>query len=328
MSHHNAGKHQHVPAVSPGVGGDGTGGAEDARGPDAPSAGWRATLALLQRLPQAGLSRSLGQLADIRLPRALRRAVLGGFAKAVGIDVGEAERPITEYESLNAFFVRRLRDGVRAWPGDEAGIASPVDGVIGQRGAIRGGRLIQAKGRHYTAADLLADDDEAARYDGGSFITIYLSPRHYHRIHAPCGGGIASAVHLPGALLPVNEPAVLHVPDLFPRNERVACYIDGAAGRVAVVAVGAYNVGRISTAFDAEWAGPGGSVANRRGAAPERRVYDPPVSVSQGDEIMAFHLGSTIVLLLEPGSALAAPEPGTEVRLGHVIARRDGTPRS
>jgi phosphatidylserine decarboxylase len=322
-----------VPAVSPGLGGgrDGAGGggsAQDAGGPDMPSAGWRATLALLQRLPQAGLSRSLGHLADIRLPRSLRPAVLGGFAKAVGIDVSEAERPVTEYESLNAFFVRRLRDGVRTWPGDEAGLASPVDGVIGQRGVIRGGRLIQAKGRHYSAADLLADDHEAARYDGGAFITIYLSPRHYHRIHAPCGGGISGAVHLPGALLPVNEPAVLHVPDLFPRNERVACYIDGAAGRVAVVAVGAYNVGRISTAFDADWVGPGRSVANRPRAVPERRHYDPAVQVSQGDEIMAFHLGSTIVMLLEPGPVLAAPEPGTEVRLGHVIARRAGTPRS
>jgi phosphatidylserine decarboxylase len=290
--------------------------------PELPAAHWRSMLALLQRLPQASMSRSFGRLADIPLPRGTRRAVLGAFARAVGIDLDEAEHDLTEYESLNAFFVRRLRAGARHWPADPAVAASPVDGVVGQLGTIRSGRLIQAKGRIYAAADLLADPEEATRYEDGAFITIYLSPRHYHRIHAPCGGAIAAASHVPGALLPVNQPAVMHLQDLFPRNERVICCIDSTLGRMAVVAVGAYNVGRISTAFDMDWAGPGGSVANRRHAAPERRVYDPPLSVAQGDEIMAFHLGSTIVMLLEPGLDLIAPAAGTEIRLGTPVARR------
>jgi phosphatidylserine decarboxylase len=301
--------HEHVPQVSP----------------DLPSASWRLTLALLHRLPQAALSRSLGRLADVPVPRALRRSILGGAARTLGIDLAEAERPVEEYASINALFVRRLRPGVRTWPGDPDTFASPVDGIVGRHGRIERGRLIQAKGRDYSAAALLDDAEQAHRYEGGSFITIYLSPRHYHRIHAPCAGTIGAARHVPGALIPVNEPAVAHVPDLFPRNERVICYIDGPVGRVAVVAVGAYNVGRISTAFDSEWAGPGGSVANRRGARAQSRTYDPPRAVRQGDEIMAFHLGSTIVALCEPGLDAFGGEPGMEVRLGDVLLRRSVT---
>ena len=289
--------------------------------PDLPGLHWRATIALLQRLPQAALSRGLGRMADIPLPRSVRRSVLGTFARAVGIDVTEAELPLEEYGSINAFFVRRLRAGARSWPLDDATIASPVDGIVGQHGVIRDGLLIQAKGRHYTAAALLDSAEDAAPFEGGAFLTIYLSPRHYHRIHAPCGGTIPVARHIPGALLPVNEPSVIHVADLFPRNERVVCMIDGPLGRVAVVAVGAYNVGRISTAFDADWAGAGGSVANRGRTVAETRRYDPPRPVRQGDEIMAFHLGSTIVALIEPGARLDAPPPGSAVRLGDVLLR-------
>lgn len=289
--------------------------------PDVPGLGWRATIAMLQRLPQATLSRGMGRVADIPLPRRLRPRVLGMFAGTLGIDVSEAEHPLEEYPSINAFFVRRLRPGVRTWPHDDATIASPVDGVAGQHGTIRDGTLIQAKGRQYRAGALLAADEDAARFDGGSFVTIYLSPRHYHRIHAPCSGTIPCARHVPGALLPVNAPGVAHIPELFPRSERVVCMIDSPLGRVAVVAVGAYNVGRISTAFDDDWAGAGGTVANRGAHATETRRYDPPRQVRQGDEIMAFHLGSTIVALFEPGPRLEVPPPGTELRMGDVLLR-------
>jgi phosphatidylserine decarboxylase len=289
--------------------------------PDRPSLPWRATLGLLKRLPQAALSRALGRIADMPLPLAVRRQVLGAFARAVGIDVEEAELPLTSYGSLNAFFVRRLRPDARTWPHSDRVIASPVDGVVGRHGIIREGKLIQAKGRDYTAAALLESESDASVFEGGSFLTIYLSPRHYHRIHAPCSGLIPVARYVPGALLPVNEPAVVHVPDLFPRNERVICYIDGALGRTALVAVGAYNVGRISTAFDPDWVGAGGSVANQRSSSTRMRRYDPPRQIRQGDEVMAFHLGSTIVALFERGPHLVAPEPGTEVRLGDVMLR-------
>jgi phosphatidylserine decarboxylase len=286
--------------------------------PDLPPRTWRLILSMLGRLPQGVMSRSFGRIADIPLARPLRRPVLGAFARAVGIDLSEAELPIEAYGSLNHFFVRGLKPGIRRWPDDPAMVASPVDGIVGQVGRIEDGRLIQAKGRWYSAGELLGSDDEAARFDGGSFATLYLSPRHYHRIHAPVAGVIHIARHLPGALLPVNEPAVAHVADLFVRNERLLCHIDGERGRAAVVAVGAYNVGRISTAFDPAWRGRG-----MGGTSRTTHAYDPPVLVGRGDEIMAFHLGSTVVLLLEAaaGSLRTDLRAGAPILLGEALMR-------
>jgi len=292
--------------------------------PQLPSRSWRTILSLLATLPQGALSRSFGRVADLPLPRPMRKAILGSFARGVGIDLDEAELPLEEYGSLNEFFVRRLREGIRDWPGDDGVLASPVDGVAGQFGRISSGQLLQAKGRWYSLAELLGDDAEASRFEGGSFLTIYLSPRHYHRIHCPTGGIISVARHLPGLLLPVNQPAVAHVPNLFSRNERLLCHVDGAIGRVAVVAVGAYNVGRISASFDAEWHASDSSgswVTNRRGLAPSTHRYDPPIEIAQGDELMAFHLGSTVVLLLEANAPGLRDDlrPGQEVVLGERL---------
>lgn len=298
----------------------------DQQTPEVPPFRARALLSLIRRVPQGVLSRAFGRLADVPLPRPLRRPVLGAFARAVGVDVAEAERALEEYESLNRFFTRRLKEGVRVWPDDPSVAASPVDGVAGQVGVVREGRAIQAKGRWYSVAELLDDPEEGERYEGGAFVTLYLSPRDYHRIHSPCDGLIPRARHVPGALLPVNVPAVMHEPDLFARNERLLCYLDGPLGRVAAVAVGAYNVGRISAAFDPVWNAPPGRsawVTNRSGAEAATRVYDPPVRVRQGDEIMTFHLGSTVVLLFEPGRVTLDPDlgPGSPVRAGTALGR-------
>lgn len=290
--------------------------------PDPPGRAWRALLAVLARLPQASLSRGMGRIADVPLSRRLRRPALSTFARAFGIDVSEAEQPLEAYPTVNAFFVRRLREGVRVWPERDDVFASPVDGIVGQLGTVRAGRLIQAKGRSYRAADLLGNEEDAGRYEGGGFITLYLSPRHYHRIHAPTPGSVPLARHVPGALLPVNQAAVSGVDDLFPRNERLICFLDGALGRVAVVAVGAYNVGRISATFDAAWSGEDGRwVTNLKTPPPPERRYDPPVRVCKGEEVMAFHLGSTVVALVEPGRIRWRPElaPDVEVRLGTVL---------
>lgn len=289
---------------------------------------WSAAIAALERLPQGALSRFAGRVADVPIPHALRRPVLSAFARATGADAGEAELPLEEYATLDAFFTRRLRPGARPWRADPSGAGSPVDGVVGQVGRVAEGRLVQAKGIRYTAEDLLADDRLAARLDGGWFVTLYLAPRHYHRIHAPTRGSIGVARHVPGNLLPVNPPSVSAVPGLFARNERVVCELDGTAGDVAVVAVGATNVGRIESVFDPAWNGPRGGVTNRaragagRGRAIDSRRYDPPIAVEAGDELMAFHLGSSVVVLLEAGrfeldSRVAA---GREIRVGDPIA--------
>ncbi|HSM04052.1 MAG TPA: archaetidylserine decarboxylase [Longimicrobiales bacterium] len=284
--------------------------------------GWRATLASLERLPQGALSRLLGRLADVPLPRAVRRPILGAFVRLTGIRMDEAAEPLEHYRSVNDLFVRRLAPGLRRWPDDPGALVSPVDGVVGAFGRIRDGTLIQAKGLTYGAARLLGGP--ADRYEGGLFLTLYLSPRHYHRIHTPLPGRVVQARHVPGRLLPVNGPSVASIQGLFATNERLIAELDTALGRVAVVAVGATNVGRISAAFDPAWAGgPGASVTNRPSPPPGERNYPEGVAVAAGDELMAFHLGSTVVLLTEPGPVPdPAIAPATEVRVGSILARR------
>jgi phosphatidylserine decarboxylase len=285
--------------------------------------GWRALLALLGRLPQPALSRLFGRLATVPIPRPIRPAVLGTFARFAGIDTNEMAHAIESFPTLDAFFVRTLRTGLRTWPEDPTTAGSPVDGVVGMAGEIRDGTLVQAKGRTYTAAALLDDAAEAERMDGGRFLTLYLSPRHYHRIHAPTGDRVVKARHVPGRLMPVNDAAVRQIHDLFPRNERLIAWLEGPLGRVAVVAVGAYNVGRISAAFDG-WDGAAGRVAvtNRKGAKPMTRAYEPAIGLARGEELMAFHLGSTVVLLFERGVVLEPLAGGSPILLGTAIARR------
>ncbi len=284
---------------------------------------WRALLWGLRFTPQGMASRLVGAAARIPIPRPLRRPMLGGFVRATGIRMDEAARPVEAFGSFDELFTRALRPGLRTWEPGPGIVASPVDGVIGEVGVVTDGRLVQAKGRHYTVGALLADEDQAPRFEGGLFITIYLSPRHYHRIHTPVAGHVVSARHVPGRLFPVHPAAVTEVAHLFARNERLVCSIDSDVGGVALVAVGAMNVGRISATFDPEWAGgPNAGVTNRRGAGLTERRYPDPPEVSTGDELMAFHLGSTVVLLVPSGPRPeAAITPGTEVRVGRTLAR-------
>lgn len=268
----------------------------------------------LLRWTTALLSRATGVLTRLPIPRPLRAPVLGLVAGLLRIDRSEAARPVAEYRSVGALFTRELVPGVRRWPESPEVPGSPVDGVVGRSGRIAAGRLLQAKGREYTVAELLDDERLAERFAAGSYVTIYLSPRHYHRIHAPVGGLLGRARHIPGRLLPVNRPATRLVDRLFPRNERLVTVLrDTPVGEVAVVAVGAFNVGRISAAFDGEL------VTNRRGARAETRFYDPPVGVARGEELMTFHLGSTVVVLFDRPVEPVVGEPGRELRLGERI---------
>jgi phosphatidylserine decarboxylase len=283
---------------------------------------WRTALRVLSTLPQGLISRFVGRLADFPLPRAIRSPILRMVVFLLGIDLSEAELPVQDYPSVGKLFVRRLKPGSRPGPETEEALASPVDGIIGACEPIVAGLAIQAKGRHYTVAELVDDADRAETLSGGFFVTIYLSPRHYHRIHSPCSGEIHAARHVPGRLFPVNAPAVNTIPRLFCRNERLISWVDGPFGSVAVAAIGAFNVGRISAAFDPEWTGRRG-VTNRRGATAETHTYDPPVTIRQCDELMAFHLGSTIVMLIPPGKNVRLDEgliEGQEIRVGEPVA--------
>ncbi|CAN5681669.1 hypothetical protein BH23GEM11_BH23GEM11_01290 [soil metagenome] len=288
---------------------------------------WRILLAVLARLPQGALSRATGWVADLRLPGFLRGPVNGAFARVAGIDRTEAESPPADYPSVGAYFTRRLGPGVRSWPADPSAMASPVDGVVGTFGRIEAGRALQAKGIDYSVAKLLGDASEAAEYADGSFLTIYLSPRHYHRIHTPGAGRVRRARSIPGGLMPVNVPSTTTVRDLFPTNERLVVHIEreGAAGEaaasaVALVAVGAFNVGRITAAFDPGW------VTNRpRGERPEPEARRYDIELRAGAELATFHLGSTVVLLFAPAAdGKGVPDFGPAVEAGSEI--RVGTP--
>ncbi len=291
--------------------------------PSRAPAHWRVMLRGMERLPNGMISRCVGAVARTPLPGFLRPLVLGTFARVTGIRVDEAEHPLKHYPSVAEFFVRRLRPGARQWPHDPTLLASPVDGVLGQCGTISDGRLIQAKGRYYTAAELIGDPDQAAAFEGGVFLTIYLSPRHYHRIHTPAQGHVVRARHLPGALFPVHGAAVAEVDRLFARNERVACTIASTVGSCVVVAVGATNVGRISVAFDDDWGSEDGVISNTGAGDRGVRSYLDPPALRVGAEMMAFHLGSTVVLLAEPGLVLLPEtEVGREVTVGTPLAQR------
>jgi phosphatidylserine decarboxylase len=277
-------------------------------------------MTLLRWAPKRAYSDLVGFLATRKLPRRSRAAVYRRFAARVGADLSEVERPLEDYASLDEFFTRRLRPGARAIASDAGLAVSPCDGTVSEHGVAAAGHLIQAKGREYTLHGLLADRAAAARFTGGSYVTIYRAPRDYHRVHFAVEGKVTGFQHIPGALFPVNASAVKHVGGLFTRNERLVTYQDTPVGEVASVMVGATAVGHITVTYDAVETRVRG-----RGRPGARVRFAAPRAVERGDELGAFHLGSTVILLFEPGRVELLPfQVGQRVRLGEPIARAAG----
>lgn len=254
----------------------------------------RIAMGALARVPKNAASRVFGALSELELPTPVQSTVNRGFAAAYGIDTSEASEPIAHYRSLNAFFTRRLGD--RARPIQSTGakeVTSPVDGVLTQLGHLEDDSLVQAKGKEYRLVDLLDSAEEAQRFAGGAWATIYLSPKDYHRIHSPVAGAATKVSYIPGQLWPVNPLSVRNVDRLFAVNERVVVFIDvPGMGRVAVIMVGATCVGRISLSFH-------GLEANQRFRRRQDIDLARQVELTQGDELAVFNLGSTVVLLFE-----------------------------
>lgn len=272
---------------------------------------------LLRLLPKNTLSRAVGAACRASAPRPVVRAVIRAFARKYGVDASEAERPIEEYPTFTEFFTRRLKPGARTIAPGELLPVSPVDGTIGELGDVVEGRALQAKGKHYTLAELIGGPsaaDDAAQFAGGTFCTIYLAPYNYHRIHAPLGGEITGYVNMPGQLWPVNPIGVRNVEKLFCVNERLTTFLKTPRGACAVVAVGATNVGRIRAVYD-------DVVTNaRRTRKSARKMYDKPVRIEKGSEIAIFEMGSTVVVLFAPGVKLASRlQPGQAIRLGEAL---------
>ncbi|MEZ5680770.1 MAG: archaetidylserine decarboxylase [Erythrobacter sp.] len=273
---------------------------------------------LLQHaLPHHAVSRLAGKFASSETPW-LKDRMIRRFIAAYDIDMSQAARSVEQFRSFNDFFTRELKPGMRPLSDAEQFILSPADGAISQIGRIEQGRIFQAKGREFTATQLLGGDAEgAARFEGGSFATIYLSPRDYHRVHMPASGTLRSTTYVPGELFSVNQVTAENVDGLFARNERLACLFDGPDGTFASVMVGAMIVAGIETV----WSG------RVKAHAPKlvREEFAPGAQqLAAGDEMGRFFLGSTVVMLFEPGRVewLEGMKAGGEVRMGQALGRR------
>ncbi len=230
------------------------------------------------------------------------------FSASYGVDLTDAARSNrADYRSFNDFFTRTLKPGARPFPADDRAIACPADGTVSQSGRIESGRLLQAKGVRYSLDSLAGDLGDG--FDGGSFVTVYLAPHNYHRVHTPCAGELTAARAVPGALFSVNAGTEASVPDLFCRNERLVCRLRTPYGDLLVVLVGAMMVGGIAT----PWPGP---------VSPYRAIEtrEPNVCFEKGDELARFLLGSTVILCAPAGTARLSPlSPGQGISVGEAI---------
>ena len=272
----------------------------------------RLLILLLSVLPKHLMSRVAGWLANRPVPRALRPAVYRGYSRIFGAVPEEAELALSEYPSINAFFTRALKPGLR--PVAPHAIVSPADAAVGAWGPVAEDTLIQAKGRDYSLLALLGDESLAHRMDGGSFATFYLAPRDYHRLPVPVDGVVTGATYIPGELWPVNTFAVTHVADLFAVNERIVLTIEPpGGGLVVVVLVGATMVGMTRLVFD-------DLHTNARRREVQRRTYDPPVPVRAGGPLGHFEFGSTVIVVCSPDSGALDPlAVGQSVRMGQRV---------
>jgi phosphatidylserine decarboxylase len=264
----------------------------------------------------------LGRAARVSAPRPLLRGSIRAYCLAYNIDLAEYEVPEAGFETFDAFFTRRLKPGMRPLDPDASALLSPADGRLEDAGVIEVGSTLRIKGRTYGVGELLDDRLAPSLYAGGQFAVVYLSPRDYHRVHAPVSGEVRLLRHVDGTLFPVNAIGLRHVPRLFARNERVVVeQTTESHGPIATVMVGAIGVGRISVSFDSEL------VTNDRRAHHERSyVEGEGPHLTRGAELGTFHLGSTVIVFAGPGArAQLVKRPGDHVRIGEALWRkRDG----
>ena len=268
-------------------------------------------------LPKRGLTAFAGHVAS-RERGATTTRLVRWFVRKYGVDMSEAAvSDVAAYRSFNDFFTRALKEGAR--PLAHADLICPVDGTISQFGRIEHDQIVQAKGHRYSTTALVGGDrDLAARFHDGSFATLYLSPKDYHRIHMPCDGTLTRMIHVPGTLFSVNPTTARGVPGLFARNERVVCVFDSkTVGSFVLTLVGATIVGSMATV----WHGAVRLPRSRR--VREWQYADGSVSLRQGEEMGRFMLGSTVVLLFPDRDLRFDPswQPGGPVRLGQAMAK-------
>ncbi len=269
-------------------------------------------------LPHHALSGLMSKLTHCQ-NKAWKNLFIKSIVKMYGVNMQEAKfQDLDHYPSFNDFFTRELKAGARQIASAADAIACPADGAVSQAGPIENGRIFQAKGHEYTALELLGGDAERAQaFENGSFTTIYLSPKDYHRLHMPLTGRLKEMVHIPGRLFSVNNTTVGAVPNLFARNERVACIFDTEAGPMALILVGAIFVSSVETVWH-------GVVTPPSISAPRTWQYqaDSPV-LEKGAEMGRFNMGSTIIVLFDKDKTAWNPDlvAGKAVQLGESIGQ-------
>jgi len=283
----------------------------------------RFATALQYLAPKQALTQLAGRWANAQAGR-FTTATIRWFVKRYQVDMTEALEPdITAYASFNDFFTRALRPEAR--PIAPARLSCRVDGAVSQLGRITQGCIVQAKGHTYTASALLGGDSAlAAQFEGGRFVTLYLSPRDYHRIHMPCRGRLMHMTHIPGSLFSVNPVTARNVPGLFARNERVVCLFETELGTMALVLVGPTIVGSMCTVWHGQVNPP------RSGHIRHWDYAQQDITLDQGEEMGRFQLGSTVIVLLPEGPTQWQADwaPGRAVRLGEAMTQEDIEPEN
>ncbi|MBX7116463.1 MAG: archaetidylserine decarboxylase [Myxococcaceae bacterium] len=273
-------------------------------------------MTLMRLLPRSAVSTTVGRLTRVPVPSSVHQMAMRAFVRSYQVNMDEAEGGIENYPTFAQFFTRRLKPGARTIDADPNVVASPVDGTVSEVGEIHDGQCVQAKGVYFPVGELLGDHADARVFEGGQYATLYLAPRDYHRIHSPLEGKITGYRYLPGEFWPVNPASVRLKDALFAINERLVTWLDTAWGKVAVVAVGATCVSRIHMSYDA--------IVTHTGNPRKSRTYERPIAVEKGGELGMFEMGSTVILLFEPGrvkwdSSLVS---GTKLLLGQRIGAR------
>ena len=271
-------------------------------------------------LPHHFLSSLMHRVTRAELP-AFKNALIRKVIQWYRIDMQEAlETNPASYRSFNAFFTRALKPDARPVDADEEAIVCPADGTLSQAGKIEESHLFQAKGHDYSLLELLGGDrDMSRRFEDGSFATVYLSPRDYHRVHMPFGGRLEKMVHVPGRLFSVNDTTTRQVPGLFARNERVISLFETSLGPMAVILVGAIFVSSIETV----WAGTVTPVSRRVRSWDYPPLHPAePVTLQKGEEMGRFNMGSTVILLFGKDVVdwVDDLKPGVGLEMGERVA--------
>lgn len=268
-------------------------------------------------VPQHLLSRLIGRLANARTPW-LKNLLIRRFIVRYGVNMHEAvEENPERFACFNDFFTRELKPGVRPVSTLANGVVSPADGVVSAAGHITADSIFQAKGKSFSLTALLGGSSDVAQpFQEGSFVTVYLSPRDYHRVHMPCAGTLKKMIYVPGKLFSVNQTTAENIDNLFARNERVVCLYDTDAGPMALVLVGAMIVAGIETV----WAGQVAPASHGLSETDYGQQY-PPLQFGKAEEMGRFKLGSTAIVLFGPGAVswVADLESDRPVSMGEAI---------